>query len=142
MYLYICKCLIFKNIFSMKNLSNTLIAIFIMAIVFVSCSQEQDSMSGPLENLYSEMFTLKARYQGIQYDVLCGLIEGDSIKNDSIVFLSNPAFQAIYTSEISNLPNLVTYINNDGFIEYFDTKEAILRSGKIGSAIIQTIYRR
>ena len=64
----------------------------------------------------SQSFTLYASYKGMDYTVSC------ERRNDSIIYLDE-TFRNLYEKEISKLPNLVTVVHPDGFIEFFDSDE-------------------
>lgn len=71
-----------------------------------------------------ENFTLKCKFNDVLYDVPCQLI------GDSLIY-QNKEFENLFINEISINPNIVTYIDENGVIEYFISKEKFERANKL-----------
>lgn len=96
-----------------------------LLMAITSCSEESDTPVNDSSNLQTrstelsenvENFTIKVRYDGVLYDVPC------KSYGDSIVYL-NKEFENLFVNELSKNPNLITCVNEDGIIEYFQSKE-------------------
>lgn len=93
------------------NLRNLLLASLVG--ILCSCGETDEFASYVSNSERIESFTLNATYGGKDYHVPCLLV----VDKDSIIFLDED-FRELFYNEISNLPNLVCEVKEDGSVEY------------------------
>ncbi len=104
-----------------------------ISMAVTSCSEDLDMSVDESPNLKTrtvmsndsvENYTIRVRYDGVLYDVPC------QAYGDSVVYL-NKEFEELFVNELSKCPNLITCINDDGVIEYFQSKEKFEKVSKL-----------
>ena len=115
----------------MKN--NYLLGALALLMAATSCTKDEETPMNEFSNMGTrsmvlndsvESYNIKVRYDGVLYDVPC------QSYGDSIVYL-NKEFENLFINELSKNPNLVTFIDEDGVIEYFQSNEIFERESKI-----------
>ena len=107
---------------------------FFLSGVLASCSKDDNveldhsvklkSRAVVEKNADVEDYEIKVRYKGVFYDVPCRAY------GDSIVYL-NEEFSDVFMNEISDNKSIVTYIGEDGVINYYESTEEMLLQQKI-----------